>query len=98
MSLPIKKQTDLIAWFMEACPKCRKIFLDELARFLAAHEREVVRKILRKEPLSFDLDIYDKLCPRCQGVYEKYTKIEVDQEMVKKMMFGRGGKRARKSK
>jgi len=95
MSLPIKSRTDLAAWFREACEKCKKAYVDVVVEYVAAHEDEIKEKLLRGEPLTVNVNVYDRLCPRCKGLLKKYTKVWVDEDALKDAVFG-GGRRARR--
>ena len=95
MSLPIKSKTDLAAWFREACDKCRKVYVDAVVEYVAAHEDEIKEKLLKGEQVPINVNIYDKLCPKCRGLLKKHTKVWVDEDALKDMILG-GGKRAKR--
>ena len=95
MSLPVKSETDLRAWFREACDKCRKAYIDAVVEYVAAHEDEIKEAMLKGEQVQINVRIYDKLCPRCRGLMKKYTKVWVEGDEIKEMLLG-GGKRAKR--
>ena len=95
MSLPIKSKTDLAAWFREACDKCRKVYVDAVVEYVAAHEDEIKEKLLKGEQVPINVNIYDKLCPKCRGLLKKHTKVWVDEDALKDMILG-GEKRAKR--
>ena len=96
MSLPIKSKTDLMAWFKEACDKCREIYIDAVVEYIAAHEDEIKEALLKGEQIPINVRIYDELCPRCRGLMKKHTEVWIDKDELKEMLFrgvGRAGKR-----
>ena len=95
MSLPIKSRTDLAAWFREACDKCRKVYIDAVVEYVAAHEDEIKEKLLKGEQVPINVNIYDKLCPKCRGLLKKHTKVWVDEDALKDMILG-GGRRVKR--
>ena len=95
MSLPIKSRTDLAAWFREACDKCRKVYVDAVVEYVAAHEDEIKEKLLKGEQVPINVNIYDKLCPKCRGLLKKHTKVWVDEDALKDMILG-GGRRVKR--
>ena len=95
MSLPIKSKTDLMAWFKEACDRCKKVYIDAVIEYVAAHEDEIKEKLLKGEQVPINVNIYDRLCPRCKGLLKKHTKVWIDEDELKEMLFG-GVKRAGK--
>ena len=95
MSLPIKSKTDLMAWFREACDKCKKIYVDAVIEYVAAHEDDIKEALLKGENIPINVRIYDKICPKCRGIMKKHTKVWVDEDELKEMLFG-GVERAKR--
>ena len=97
MSLPIKSKTNLAAWFREACDKCREIYIDAVIEYVAAHEDEIKEALLKGKQMPINVNIYDKLCPKCKKLMKEYTKVWVDKDELKEMLLG-GVKHASKRK
>jgi len=88
MGLPVMGKTDVVAWFKEACDRCREIYLNAVVEYVAEHEDEIKEKVLKGEEITTDVKIYDKLCPRCKGLWKKYTEVWVDKNVLKDALFG----------
>ena len=87
MSLPIKRRTNLVAWFREACEKCREIYVNAVIEYVKSHEDEVKEALLKGEPMPITVNIYDKLCPKCKKLMKEYTEVWVDKNELKEMLL-----------
>ena len=87
MSLPVKHRTNLIAWFREACEKCREIYIDAVVEYVKNHEDEIKEALLKGEQVPITVNIYDKLCPKCKKLMKEHTEIWVDKDELKEMLL-----------
>jgi len=95
MSLPFVVRTDWRKWFEKACPKCRRLVIEFIAKECGNDLKE---QFLRRGQVTVNIPgldpIWDDLCERDRSLLLTYTEVGLSEEFKEKAL--RGERRGKK--
>ena len=97
MSLPYILKIDWAKWFEKACPKCKKLVLEFLAKECGDEIKEsLLRGITPTIRIPGLNPIWDSLCERDQELLKKYSELDFPNTVKEQLLRGTSSPRPRR--